>query len=118
MDVLLQSPGKVDGRASPSESRGHDESTSRFAPHPRGNCCPEQGSSCSTSCGSGSHAQASARARASVSRAQQSVAPAGVSSRESRDPAGDGRLPSEKDLSTVDRLLLRVIQSWRLGRSQ
>ena len=46
---------------------------------------------------------------------QQSVPPTGVSSRESRDPAGDGRLPSEKDLSTVDRLLLRVIQSWRLA---
>ena len=27
-------------------------------------------------------------------------------------------MPSEKDLSTVDRLLLRVIQSWRLCRSQ
>ena len=46
------------------------------------------------------------------------VSPAGVPSRESRDPAGDGRLPSEKDLSTVGRLLLRVIQSWRLCRPQ
>ena len=95
----------VDGRASPSASRGHDESTSRFAPHPRGNCCPEQGSS------------SPAPAPVPVFwEPEQSVTPAGVSSRESRDPTGDGRLLSEKDLNTVDRLLLRVIQSWRLCR--
>ena len=31
---------------------------------------------------------------------------------------GDGRLPYDKDPSTVDKLSLRFIQSWSLGRSQ